>query len=222
MSFSPSVWGGSVMMLKRPLMGMARSHPRRHRSHRGGLSFGDVWGHVKEGVKDVVPRLLPIARDVGLKLLRSKLGVGRRRRRRGGLSMTPSRLGSLVRSSMGMRRRHRRSKLGGYAAAPYVGFHSGGRKHRSHTGCARTVSFFGGTKRRHSRMGSARMIMGALRSRLRSHKGMRRRRTRTVGMRRHRRRVGMRRHRRRRVGRGPIGGLAGGVLGKLLGNLLPF
>lgn len=187
-------------------MGMRRHHRRRH-SHRGGSILGNVWNGVKKVAGVVGPTLLPILKEAGVKLVRSKLGLGRRHRRgrslfsssashygcrrrrshRGGLVMTPSRLGSLVRSSlMGSRKRHRR---GGYASAPFVATHGMRRRRRSH------------------RVGSARMIMGALRRSM----GMRIRRTRRG------RHIGMRRHR-RRLGRGPFGS----ILGSVLGHVLPF
>ena len=196
MVFSPSVWGGSVMMRRRPLMGMRRSHSRHH-SRRGR----GIWDTIKSGISAVAPHALPILRDLGIKLVRSKLGVGRRHRRSRMGSRKVSRGGLFSslrsRSLTGSRRRRSHRSRGGYVSFPFMATRGMSRR-RSHR--SRGYGSMFGSKRRHRRR---------------------------VGLRRRHRRVGRkmlagaRRHR-RRVGRGPIGGIAGGILGKVLGQLLPF
>jgi hypothetical protein len=179
MAFSPSVFGGSVMLRRRPLMGMTRRHSRRH---RGKGIFGDIWNGVKSAASSLAPHVLPVIRDLGVSLIKKKLGVGRRRHRLSRRSRT-----GRARSVMGLLRSLSRGH----------GSHRRSHRRRSRMGCARSVfsATRGMRRRRHrSRLGRARMIMGARRShRRRSHMGMRRRH-------------------RRRIGRGLVGNLLGSLL----------
>lgn len=109
-----SIWGGSVMLRRRPLMGSRRTHLRRH-SRRGR----GIWDSIKSVARTVGPVVGPILRDYAIKVARSKLGVGRRRTRR---RRTGGNVSWPMVSVRGCRRRRRRT---GSAMI------SGARRHRS-------------------------------------------------------------------------------------------
>ena len=126
MTFSPSVWGGSVMMRRRPLMGQRRSHLRRSRRGRG------IWDDIKSGIGSVAGHVLPVLKDVGISLLKKKFGLARRRRRsRMGRSILSPYSGSY---SVGMRR-HRRRRLG--RSRPHSHMIMGLRRRRRRVGMRR-------------------------------------------------------------------------------------
>lgn len=144
------------MLRRRPLMGMRRRRPRRHgsarslpalfrslrskaltgsrrrRTRRGSGFLGDLWSGIKSVGSYVAPHVLPILRDVGVGLLKKRLGVGRRRRgsrraasRRGGYASFP------FMATRGMRRRRRRTRLGGVRRSHMI---AGARRRRRRVG----------------------------------------------------------------------------------------
>ena len=183
-SFSPSVYGG-VTMRRRSLSGSARHRPRRHRSSRGrARSAIPMWGgrrrshsrrsHRGRGVWDVLksigrtvgPHILPIARDIGVSLIKKRFGLGRRRRSHRSRSLGIPRFSQSrqIGHSRRRRRTRRSSRRGGLRSV-----FSATRGMRRRT-------------RRRSRYGGSRMIAGASRRRRRTRRvrGSRRHRSRRV------------------------------------------
>lgn len=113
-NFSPSVFGGGVH-LRRPIAGyhsgMRLGGRKRRTRHRGRGFFGDVWNGIKSAGSHVLPVLGNIAKDIGVKLISSRLGLGRRRRRTHRTGMR-RRHRTHRTARTGMRRRRRRTRTG--------------------------------------------------------------------------------------------------------------
>lgn len=146
MSFSPSVFGGSVMMRRRPLMGQKRHRSRRHHSVMGR----GIWDDIKSGLSAVAPHALSAIKDIGVGLLKKKFGLARRHRRsHGGYSMAP------YSRTVGMRRHHRSRKVG--SAHMIMG------ARRRHLGAhRRRVRRVGGVRRRRAPIRRGRGPIGSV------------------------------------------------------------
>jgi hypothetical protein len=124
----------SLPALFRSLRSRALTGSRRRRTRRGSGFLGDVWNGIKSVGSYVAPHVLPILRDVGVGLLKKRLGVGRRRRgsrrvsRRGGYASFP------WVATRGMRRRRRRTRLGGVRRSHMI---AGARRRRRRVGRSR-------------------------------------------------------------------------------------
>ena len=219
-----SIFGGSIALRRRPLRGSRRTHKRRHSMHGGSLMHGGsfpsayggsrrrsrshrgrgIWDTIKNGISSVAPHVLNGLKDIGVSLLKSKLGLGRRRRR--AHSVPSMRALPIPRRNHRKMIGHSRFNRSVFSASMIPMIRSAGRRRRhSRRSGGHLIGF---SRRRRS-------VRGSRRTRRRTHGCRRTRRRRMRGSRRrHRRTRGSRRHRRVRRGRG--------ILGNLLGSILPF
>ena len=209
-----SIFGGSMALRRRPLRGSRRTHKRRHSMHGGSFpsAYGGsrrrsrshrgrgIWDTIKNGISSVAPHVLNGLKDIGVSLLKSKLGLGRRRRAHSMRALPIPRRNH--RKMIG----HSRFNRSVFSASMIPMIRSAGRRRRhSRRSGGHLIGF---SRRRRS-------VRGSRRTRRRTHGCRRTRRRRMRGSRRrHRRTRGSRRHRRVRRGRG--------ILGNLLGSILPF
>ena len=225
-----SIFGGSMTLRRRPLRGSRRTHKRRHSMHGGSLMHGGsfpsayggsrrrsrshrgrgIWDTIKNGISSVAPHVLNGLKDIGVSLLKSKLGLGRRRRRAHSMRALP--IPRRSHHSMIGRSRFNRSVFSA-SIIPMIRSAGRRRRHSRRRSHSRRGGHLIGFSRRRRTRGSRRHRRTRRRTR-----GSRRTRRRTRGSRRHRRTRrrtrGSRRHRRVRRGRG--------ILGNLLGSILPF
>lgn len=146
MPMTPSIWGGSMMMRRRPLMGMRRTHRRRGRGV-GDVTLGDIW-----------KRIAPAAKALAGHSILSKIGGRRRRHRRHRGMGSMSLFGRGTRRMLGMRRRRRRG--GSYAKSGYGRRRRGRRRLLGHRLGGRIIA--GGRRRRRLGRGPIGSVLGHL------------------------------------------------------------
>ena len=149
MAFSASVFGGNRLR-SRPLLGGRRHRSKRHHSRMGrarsvmslfgsrkshrrmrrsGSGFlSDAWDKIKSVGSHVLPIALPILKDLAVKAVRSRLGLGKRRK-----SRRRSRMGGIIGSfGYGRKRRsHRRRRVGSRKRRSHRSRRLGSRKRRT-------------------------------------------------------------------------------------------